>query len=105
MSQHRNLETVPFLRTFSFPLNVLTICYPRQIFIYHLFVFNMNQTLLAEIPALTLPQGVSSNFVNPPSSKNGCVAAITVMLTIITLAMVGQVVVKVFINKLVQLEG
>lgn len=64
----------------------------------------MNQTLLAEEPALPPPPGMHSNFVNPSSLERLFVAALALMLFLVSVAVGARLVAKIYIMKSMQLE-
>ena len=64
----------------------------------------MNQTLLAETPALTPPPGVHSDFDSPSALKPIFIAALSLMLFLTFLAVGARLVVKIYITKSMQLE-
>lgn len=64
----------------------------------------MNQTLLAEEPALPPPPGIQSNFANPSAMEPLFIFALTLMLFIVSLAVGARLLVKLYIIKSMQLE-
>ncbi|MCJ1468270.1 hypothetical protein MMC07_006898 [Pseudocyphellaria aurata] len=64
----------------------------------------MNQTLLAEEPALPPPPGLHSNFDNPSSLDRLFVGALILMLSLVSLAVVARLVAKIYIMKSMQSE-
>lgn len=64
----------------------------------------MNQSLLAEEPALPPPPGVHSNFGSSSSLRPLFIAALTLMLFLTSLAVVARLVVKIYIIKSMRLE-
>ena len=64
----------------------------------------MNQSLLAETPALPPPPGMRSNFDSSSALKPLFIAALTLMLFLVSLAVGARLVVKILITKSMQLE-
>ena len=64
----------------------------------------MNQSLFAELPALPPPPGMHSNFYSPSARKPLFIAALTMMLFLVSLAVGARLVVKIHITKSIQLE-
>lgn len=64
----------------------------------------MNQSLLAEVPALLPPPGMRSNFDSPAALTPVFIAALTLMLFLVSLAVGARLVVKIHITKSMQLE-
>ena len=64
----------------------------------------MNQSLLAEMPAVSPPPGMHSNFDNSSALKPISTAALSLMLFLTFLAVGARLVVKIYITKSMQLE-
>ena len=64
----------------------------------------MNQSLLAEEPALPPPPGMHSNFDNSSALKPIFIAALSLMVFLTFLAVGARLVVKIYIIKSMQLE-